>query len=182
MKTRLLIIGEDNLFRSRLFERLKLESFHVYLAEADCRPDIKKIIKRNKIDVVVIDLSNLRMDGVMILESIHGSRVNAEVVLINSADQLSLSIEGMKLGAHNDYLLPLDIEAFISGIREAADTKIRKRKKSFLKKYQDTMAAVAFAEAGEADMAKKFLEQKVSKPSKVVKENCKTAKTLNKLN
>lgn len=163
METRLLVIESDNLFRSRLVNHLKKDHFHVTMVEADCRPDIKKIIKKNKIDVVIIDLSELRREGVMILETIHQSKTKAEVVLINSADQLSLSIESMKLGAYNDYILPLDVESFLAGIREAAQKKRQHEKKSILQKYQDVMAAVSFAEAGEHDMAKMFLDGKILK-------------------
>lgn len=160
METKLLVVESDNLFRSRLVERLKQEHFSIITAEADCRPDIKKIIKKNKIDVVVIDLSELKKEGLMVLETIHSSRTKAEVILINSSDQLSLSIEGMKLGAFNDYYLPLDMEIFLAGVREAAGRKRQREKKTFLQKYQDIMTAVTFAEAGEHEIAKTFLEQK----------------------
>jgi len=143
-----------------MVERLGREGFHVVKAEGDCRPDIKKIIKKNKIDVVVIDLTELKREGLMILETIHASRAKAEVILMNSPEQLSLSIEGMKLGAFNDYHLPLDMDMFLSGIREAADRKRHRERKTLLRRYQDVMAAVTFAEAGEHEMAKTFLEDK----------------------
>ena len=112
MNIKILIVESDNLFRTRLVERLKNEKIDVYLADADDRQDIKKIVKKNNIDVIVIDLSELKQGGLMILESIRRSRSKAEVILLNSSDQLPLSIEGMKLGAFNDYLIPLDFELF----------------------------------------------------------------------
>ena len=160
METRVLVVKSDNLFRSQLVERLKKEYVCVTTAEAYCRPDIKKIIKKNRIDVVVLDLSELKKEGLMILERIHSSRIQAEVILINSPDQLSLSIEGMKLGAFNDYHMPLDMEIFMAGIREAAAIKKQRGTKSFMQRYQDVMAAVTFAEAGEHDAAKEFLEKR----------------------
>lgn len=163
MDPRLLIVESDNLFRSRLVDRLRHEKFDVYTVEADCRPEINKILKKNKIDVVVIDLSELKREGLMILEAIHPSRAKAEVILINSPDQLPLSIDGMKLGAYNDYLLPLDMEKFLKGLREATDKKRQLDKPSLMQTYQEIMAAVSFAEAGEHEMAKKFLERNIPK-------------------
>lgn len=165
MDIKLLIVGSDNLFRTRLVERLRNEEIEVDLAEADCRTDIKKIIKKKSIDVIVIDLLELKRDGLMILETIRKSKIKAEVLLMNSSDQIALSIEGMKLGAFNDYLLPLDFDLFLSGIQEAAHTKKQKEKRPLLKKYQDVMAAVSFAEVGEHKMAKQFLDDAKRKKS-----------------
>ena len=102
----------------------------------------------------------------MILESIRRSRSKAEVILLNSSDQLPLSIEGMKLGAFNDYLIPLDFELFLSGIREAADKKRHAENKSLIRRYQNVMAAVSFAEVGEHGMARQFLEDAELKKTK----------------
>lgn len=123
MVPRVLIVESDNLFRALLVERLRKENFIVFMADSDCRPEINDIIKKNKIDVVVVDLSELKREGIRVLESIHKEPLSAEVILINSSEQISLSIEGMKLGAYNDFLLPLDMESFLSGVREAADKK-----------------------------------------------------------
>ncbi|MBW1642412.1 MAG: response regulator [Deltaproteobacteria bacterium] len=129
MDGRLLMVESDNLFWSRLVERLRQERFHVYMTDADCRFEINEMLKKNKIDVVVIDLSELKREGLMILESIQQSQPMTEVILINSSDQISLSIEGMKLGAYNDFMLPLDMDYFLSGVREAVFKKKQQEKK-----------------------------------------------------
>ena len=142
MDPRILIIESDNLFRSLVVERLKKENFRVYTADADCRPDIHKILEKNKIDVVVIDLSELKKEGILILETISKAQQMTEVILINSSDQISLSIEGMKLGAYNDFLFPLEIESLLAGIREAVfKKKQQEKKKTLMKNYKNIIVA-----------------------------------------
>ena len=116
-------------------------------------------------------------------ETIRKSRSHAEVILMNSSDQIPLSIEGMKLGAFNDYLFPLDFELFVSGIQEAADKKRQKEKKPLSERYQDMMAAISFAEVGEHEMARQFLKDnrtnKIKKQDKSIniKKNFKKKET-----
>ncbi|MCJ7774189.1 MAG: response regulator [Desulfobacterales bacterium] len=142
MDPRIMIIESDNLFRSLVVERLKKENFRVYTADADCRPDINKILEKNKIDVVIIDLSELKKEGILILETISKAQQLTEVILINSSDQISLSIEGMKLGAYNDFLFPLEIESLLAGIREAVfKKKQQEKKKTLMKNYKNIIVA-----------------------------------------
>jgi len=81
------------------------------------------------------------------------------VITINSGDQISLSIEGMKLGVFDDFLMPLDLDSLISRIREAYQAKKDAEvvNPSLLQRCQDIMVAASFAEAGEAEMAKELL-------------------------
>jgi hypothetical protein len=41
------------------------------------------------------------------------------LITINYGDQIALSIEGMKLGIFDDFLMPLDLDSLISRIRES---------------------------------------------------------------
>ena len=86
-----------------------------------------------------------------------------QVITINSGDQISLSIEGMKLGVFDDFLMPLDLGSLISRIREAYQAKKDAEvvKPSLFQRCQDLMVAASFAEAGEAEMAKELLTKEL---------------------
>jgi len=95
------------------------------------------------------------------------------VITINSGDQISLSIEGMKLGVFDDFFMPLDLDSLISRIQEAFQVKKAAEvvKPSLLLRCQAIMVAASFAEAGEADMAKELL----TSGHKSSKENIKNS-------
>jgi len=157
MGINLLNIETDIPFRQNLSRHLRLKQWNVY--ETDQRIEIKKILKRKNIDVVLLGLIGLNQEGLSILRMIKKVRPFIEVIIINRSEQIALSIEGMKLGAFDDFIVPLDLESLARRIREAHQKKKEneKTKKSPLQRFQDIMVAASFAEAGEADMAREFL-------------------------
>jgi len=159
MGVNLLIIETDTTFRNNLVGRLPGEKWRILFAERQA--EAKKIVKRQKIDVVLIGLNALKQEGLLILKMIKKVRPFTEVIIINSSEQIVLSIEGMKLGAFDDFLIPFDIDSLIRRIEDACRQKKQREasKKSLFCRYQDIMIAATFAEAGESGMAKEFLEK-----------------------
>ena len=156
----LLIIEADTLFRKNLAWRLESERFHI--ASADHETNVKKIIKKGKIDVALLSLNNFKREGLGILKSIKKIRPIVEVITINNPDQIELSIEGMRLGAFDDFILPFEMDSFIRRIKDACSYKKKreKTKKSIFERCQDIFAAASFAEADEAGMALDFLKER----------------------
>jgi len=85
----------------------------------------------------------------------------------------SLSIEGMKLGIFDDFLMPLDLDSLISRIREAYQAKkvAEVVKPSLFQRCQNIIVAASFAEAGEAETTKSILGKE---------HNCKELKNMAK--
>lgn len=122
MRVNLLIVESDNFFRKNLARRLPDEKnwrvlFAGHLIEAI------KIVKRENIDVVLLGLKDLKKEGLMILKEVKNIRPLTEIITINSSDQIALSIEGMKLGAFDDFIVPFDLESLVRRIREAHQKK-----------------------------------------------------------
>ena len=90
--------------------------------------DVKQILKIHKIDVVLLDLSDLKKEGLILLKMIKKMNPAIQVITINSGEQISLSIEGMKLGAFDDFLMPLNVDSLICRIREAYQKKKGEKK------------------------------------------------------
>ena len=55
----------------------------------------------------------------MILKALKRIRPLIEVITINRSDQMALSIEGMKLRAFDDFIVPFDLESLVRRIQEA---------------------------------------------------------------
>jgi DNA-binding NtrC family response regulator len=159
MVINLLIIDNDNFFSSAIAERLP-EGFYIH--QVDSQANLKKIIRQKKIDVALLDLSNLKTEGIRLLKKVKKSNPRTEVITINSSEQINLSMEAMKYGAFDELFTPCDIGILVSRIKEAWEKKdqTKKNKKSLLKRYQEHMVAAAFAEAGEYETAKTMLKKK----------------------
>lgn len=127
MRVNLLIVESENFFRKNLARRLPdAKNWRILFAEH--RIEAIKIVKREKIDVVLLGLKDLKKEGLMILKEVKNIRPLTEIITINSSDQIALSIEGMKLGAFDDFIVPFDLESLVRRIREAHQKK-RKLKK-----------------------------------------------------
>ena len=120
---------------------------------------IKLILRKYSIDVVLLSLNDLKKEGMALIKIIKKKHPAVQVITINSGEQISLSIEGMKLGVFDDFLVPLDLDSLVLRIREAYQAKKDAEvvKPSLLQRCQDIMVAASFAEAGEAEMAKELL-------------------------
>lgn len=165
MGINLLIIDSDRFFRRSLQQRLETDPFRVF--ESDGAAGLKKTIRHHKIDVVLLSLGGLKEEGLTLLRQIKRLNPLTEVILLNGAAQLSLSIEGMKLGAFDDFFVPFDVKKLVERIKEAYQRKTsgERTKRSFFKRYQDAMMAAAFAEAGEPETALAFIEKSPAAPS-----------------
>jgi len=117
MVIKLLMIDTDESFCQNVSQRLRMEDYQVFLAADEA--EAKRIVLREKIDVVLLGLKGLKQRGVALLKTIKTMRPVTEVILMLPAEQLSLSIEGMRLGAFDDLLMPFDIETLLARIKAA---------------------------------------------------------------
>jgi len=158
-----LIVEAESVLRDNLARHLAREQWRILFA--DRITEAKKIVKRQNIDVVLLGLTLLKREGLAILAMIKKARPLTEVIIINGSNQIALSIEGMKLGAFDDFMGPFNMDALINRIQDAWQQKKQREKarKPLLRRCLDTLAAGAFAEAGEPEMALAYL-QNVHKP------------------
>ncbi|MCP4757082.1 MAG: response regulator [Proteobacteria bacterium] len=153
-----MIIGNNTLFRANLAQRLFSENYTVY--SSDQGSESKKMINRKNIDVALLCLMELKRNGLSILSMIKRFRPLVEVIILNNSKHIGLSIEGMKLGAFDDFLLPFDKNSMLIRIQEAVERKRRRteNKETRLKKYEKIFMAKSLAEVGEHDIAKNYLD------------------------
>ena len=168
MRSKVLIIEQDELLRHNLSVRLDLERYRVY--ERDRLDDVEEILRKERIDVALVGLEGLGEKGLSFVKAVKRIRPLTEVILLNSADKLHLSIAGMKIGAFDDILMPFDLEALLERIRKALDKKRKNEQQSKLRalfqRCEDIMVMVSFAEAGESDLGRKILDRPEEKPKK----------------
>ena len=154
-----MIIETNSFLYEHLYGRLGSKDYRIFKSRQPA--ETKRILKRKDIDVVLLDFNGLKREGLALLEMIKKMRPAVQVIIINSAEQLSLSIEGMKLGAFDDLFIPFNLDVLIARIKEAFEQKKKAeiKKPSFFQRCQDLMVAASFAEAGEDDMAREILSK-----------------------
>jgi DNA-binding NtrC family response regulator len=164
----ILIIEGNSMLQEHLVRYLKTDDWRIFNSRQ--QKDIRRILKRHPIDVVLLSLNDLKKEGMVLIKMIKKKHPAVQVVTITSGDQISLSIEGMKLGVFDDFLMPLDLDSLVSRIRDAYQAKKDAEvvKPSLFQRCQNLMVAASFAEAGEAEMAKELLskESKCKEPKK----------------
>ena len=155
-----LMIGEDSNFMGTLSERIRSNGVEVKFAQTGL--EALAILGRDDIDVVVINVSDLGIDGIRILDSIKKTRNFAEFITLTSPSSIHWSIEGMKRGAFADLLIPFDLEDLLAKLREAGAKKNSekvKRKRLIRKRLEDLMVSATLAESGDFKGAKEILNE-----------------------
>ena len=121
MGIHILIIEADNRFRKNLYKCLQAEGFTV--DKVTQQDDVVTIVAKEKIDTVLLGVDGLGMEGLALIRPIKTASPGTEIIIINDSSRMDLSIEGMELGAFDDFLIPLDIDSLATRIREAAVRK-----------------------------------------------------------
>jgi DNA-binding NtrC family response regulator len=117
MDIRILIIEAENRFRKNLYQCLRNKGFTV--EKVTPNDDVAAIVARENVDVVLLGVDGLGMEGLALIRPLKAASPATEVIIINDSHHMDLSIEGMDLGAFDDFLIPLDIDSLAKRIREA---------------------------------------------------------------
>jgi len=119
---KVLLVDDEMEFAETLAERLRLRSFEVNVTsradeafemlEAGLRPD-----------VVLLDIKMPGLDGFDALAELKSRDSGMEVILVTGHGEAASSIEGMKRGAFDYLMKPIDIAELIVKIEQAAARK-----------------------------------------------------------
>ncbi|MBW1889310.1 MAG: response regulator transcription factor [Deltaproteobacteria bacterium] len=116
-----MIIEAENRFRKNLYQCLQQKGFTV--DKVTPQDDVETIFAKEKIDVVLLGVDGLGMKGLSLIRPLKTISPMTEIIIINDSNHMDLSIEGMDLGAFDDFLIPIDIDSLAKRIREAVMRK-----------------------------------------------------------
>ncbi len=120
MPSQILMIEKENSLRSSLVQHLRQEGFRV--TETDQAEKALALLSTGKVQLVLIGLEELKRDGVAIMREIRSRFPEVKIITMNSGEQLEWSIEAMRLGAYEDFLIPFDLDTFIACVQSAIET------------------------------------------------------------
>ena len=120
-KFTVLIVDDEEEFRDLTGKRLKKRGLDVFLAESGL--DALAVLQKNSIDVVLLDVKMPGMDGIETLRRIRTTHPQVEVVLLTGHASIDSGIEGMKFGAFDYMMKPVELEQLLEKLADANEKK-----------------------------------------------------------
>jgi DNA-binding NtrC family response regulator len=116
-----LLVDDERDFLTTLVKRLKKRGLTPL--EADSGEKALEILKKEKIDVVVLDVKMPGMDGITALREIKKIDPLVEVLMLTGHANVEVAIEGMSLGAFDYLMKPADIDELHYKLQDAYKKK-----------------------------------------------------------
>lgn len=121
MKTRILIVDDEQDFAEALSERLTIRDYDVTTAFTG-QDAIAKIMQLN-FDIVILDVKMPGTNGIDVLKEIKNRKPLTEVIMLTGNATVETAIEGMRLGAFDYLMKPCETDDLISKINRAYEKK-----------------------------------------------------------
>lgn len=139
MKTRVLIVDDEEKFSQPLSERLSLRDYDVTTSQSG--EDAVNQIKKFNYDVVILDVIMPGMGGIDTLREIKKIKPLTEIIMLTGHATVETAIEGMKLGATDFLMKPCETEDLVSKIQKAHDRKAEQEERIREAKAKDIIAS-----------------------------------------
>jgi DNA-binding response OmpR family regulator len=144
-KIKILLVDDEKEFVETLSERIRMRDHKSDVALDG--EEALKLMDDDLPDVVVLDLKMPGIDGMEVLRRIRKAYPNVQVIMLTGHGSDKDEKEARKLGAFEYLQKPVEIE-----------TLMKRIKKAYKQKFESSLMAATFAEAGEFDTAKDILE------------------------
>lgn len=115
---RVLLVDDEKEFVSTLAERLEIRGLSVSVAFDG--QEAMRILDNEAFDVIVLDVRMPGLSGLEILKRIRTQKPEIPVILLTGHSATRDGIEGMRLGAFDYLMKPVDIDRLMEKMQEAA--------------------------------------------------------------
>jgi DNA-binding NtrC family response regulator len=121
----LLVVDDDNEFRSTLVRRFGHRGFHVL--DASSADEALTMAQRREFDVAVFDMVMPGRSGLELLEDFKTTHGDCEVILLTGQGTIETAVQAMKLGAYDFLTKPFPLKELETLIEKANERrKLRK--------------------------------------------------------
>jgi len=115
---RVLLVDDEEEFVSALSERLMLRGIEVDSA-LNGEEALARLVEK-EFEVVILDVMMPGLGGLEVLRQIKTTHPDTQVILLTGHGATREGIEGMRLGAFDYLIKPVDIEEMLEKMKEAA--------------------------------------------------------------
>ena len=117
-----LLVDDEVSFVETFSERLELRDFEI--SKAFSGEEALEILNENKnVEIVILDVKMPGMDGIETLTEIKRKYPLVEVMMLSGHADVTSAIDGMKQGAFDYLMKPVDMDQIISKVTEAVAKK-----------------------------------------------------------
>jgi len=117
-----LLVDDEVSFVETFSERLELRDFEI--SKAFSGEEALEVLDENKnIEVVILDVKMPGMDGIETLVEIKRINPLVEVMMLSGHADVASAIDGMKQGAFDYLMKPVDMDQIITKVTEAVAKK-----------------------------------------------------------
>jgi len=114
---RILLVDDEEDFASTLAERLVLRGFQAEVATSGI--DALRHVREDDFSVLILDVKMPGIDGLGLMAEIKRKRPDLPVILLTGHGSVVNAETGMKEGAFDYLMKPIDIDKLIEKIRDA---------------------------------------------------------------
>lgn len=138
MKSRILVVDDEESIREFLEIMLKKENYEVTTAEDGLRA--KEILSKKSFDMVISDMQMPNMTGIELLKYVKESYPDIVFMMITAFGTTETAVDAMKMGAYDYVTKPFKIDEVRLNIANALrsknlETEVRVLKKEMVKEY-----------------------------------------------
>lgn len=138
MKSRILVVDDEESIREFLEIMLKKEGYEVTVAEDGLKA--KEILGKKSFDMVISDMQMPNMTGIELLKHVKESYPDLVFMMITAFGTTETAVDAMKMGAYDYVTKPFKIDEVRMNIANALrsknlETEVRVLKKELVKEY-----------------------------------------------
>jgi len=134
-----LLVDDEARFVQTLAKNLGVQDLPTVAAHSG-QEALEKLAEDNRIDLVILDVKMPGMDGIETLRAIKRSYPLVEVIMLTGHATVESAIEGMKLGAFDYLMKPVDLDLLVSKIKAVQDRLARTERLVTLGRLAATIA------------------------------------------
>ncbi len=135
MKIKILLVDDEKEFVDTLLERLEIRALDVSVAYSG--EAALKLMKNHSFDVVILDVLMPGMDGIETLKQMKELFPLTQIIMLTGNATVDNAISGMKSGAYDFLLKPVETRTFVKKINAAFDIKNAQHKRIAMAKIED---------------------------------------------
>jgi len=135
MKIKILLVDDEKEFIDALAERLKIRKFNVSVAYSG--KAALSLMHDQDYDVVILDVLMPEMDGIEALEQMKELFPLTQIIMLTGNATVDNAILGMKNGAYDFLLKPVETFTLVKKINAAFDIKNAQHKRIAMAKIEN---------------------------------------------
>lgn len=152
-KIKILLVDDEKEFVNTLSERIKMREIGTDIALNG--EQALEFVDKEVPDVMVLDLRMPGIDGMEVLKRVKKAYPDVQVIILTGHGSDKDEEEAKRLGAYDYLQKPVEIDTLVGKIRRAYRDRI-----------ESSFMAGTFAEAGEFDTAKRYMDKDKDKKKK----------------